>query len=91
MFEPPDAHHPVAAPETIAMGGSVTPLRRHPDWIKARLPSGDNYQDLKRLLRAVKAPPGTRVTADAMHCQQESARCVVEQFGGDYLVGLKGN
>ena len=54
MFEPPDAgHHGQAAPETIAMGGSVTPLRRHPDWIKARLPSGDNYQDLKRLLRGL--------------------------------------
>jgi hypothetical protein len=26
-----------------------------------------------------------------MHCQQESARCVVEEFGGDDLFGLKGN
>ncbi|TME83946.1 MAG: lipoyl synthase [Chloroflexi bacterium] len=26
-------------------------MRRHPDWIKARIPAGDNYQDLKRLLR----------------------------------------
>jgi hypothetical protein len=45
----------------------------------------------KPLLRAVQPPPGTLVTADAMHCQQESARCVVEEFGGDYLFGLKGN
>jgi lipoic acid synthetase len=47
-------------PPTIAMGGgtftapaldgSVAP-RRHPEWIKARLPSGDNYHDLKRLMR----------------------------------------
>ena len=37
------------APETIAMGGSVTPLRRHPDWIRSRLPSGPNYHDLKGL------------------------------------------
>jgi len=36
----------------------------------------------KPLLRAVQPPPGTLVTADAMHCQQESARCVVEAFGG---------
>jgi len=43
------------------------------------------------LLRAVKLPPGTQVTADAMHCQQESARCVVEEFGGDDLFVLKGN
>jgi hypothetical protein len=47
--------------------------------------------NFKTLLRAVKPPPGTLVTADAMHCQQESARCVVEEFGGDYLFGLKGN
>ena len=45
----------------------------------------------KPLLRAVQPPPGTLVTADAMHCQQESARCVVEEFGGDDLFGLKGN
>ncbi len=47
--------------------------------------------NFKPLLRAVQPPPGTLVTADAMHCQQESARCVVEEFGGDYLFGLKGN
>ncbi|HEY7523657.1 MAG TPA: lipoyl synthase [Candidatus Limnocylindrales bacterium] len=35
------------------MGGSVTPLRRHPDWIRARVPSGENYHDLKRLLRGL--------------------------------------
>ena len=28
-------------------------LRRHPDWIKARLPSGENYHDLKGLLRGL--------------------------------------
>jgi hypothetical protein len=47
--------------------------------------------NFRTLLRAVKPPPGTLVAADAMHCQQESARCVVEEFGGDYLFGLKGN
>ena len=26
-------------------------LRRHPDWIRARMPSGDNFHDLKRLMR----------------------------------------
>ena len=29
------------------------PLRRHPDWIKSRMPSGDNYHDLKGLLRGL--------------------------------------
>ncbi len=63
MFIPPGgtghAHGP-AQPPTIAMGGglmqepaadgSVAP-RRHPDWIRSRMPSGDNYHDLKGLLR----------------------------------------
>jgi len=31
------------------------------------------------------------VTADAIHCQQESARYVTQDLGGDYLFGLKGN
>ena len=49
------------APPTIALGGggfgpaadgSMAP-RRHPDWIKARLPSGERYHDLKRLLHGL--------------------------------------
>lgn len=43
------------------------------------------------LLQRLDPPPGTLVTADAMHCQQESARHVVQEMGGDYLFGLKGN
>ena len=43
------------------------------------------------LLKRLNPPPGTLVTADAMHCQQESARHVVQEMGGDYLFGLKGN
>jgi len=46
---------------------------------------------LKPLLQKVKPPPGTLVTADAMHCQQESARFITQELGGDYLFGLKGN
>jgi lipoic acid synthetase len=55
MFTPPGtgAHHGPVAPETIAMGGSVTPMRRHPDWIRARMPSGQNYHELKGLLRGL--------------------------------------
>jgi lipoic acid synthetase len=64
MFQPPGSGnaHGVHEPPTIAMGGgtftspaadgSVAP-RRHPDWIKARLPSGENYHDLKRILRGL--------------------------------------
>lgn len=34
---------------------------------------------------------GSVITADAMHCQQESARYITRDLGGDYLFGLKGN
>ena len=66
MFVPPGeaAHHAPAGPPTIAMGGSVTPLRRHPEWIRARLPSGDNYQDLKRLLRGLNL----NTVCEEAHC-----------------------
>jgi hypothetical protein len=46
---------------------------------------------LKPLLRRLPVPAGTLVTADAMHCQQESARFITREWGGDYLFGLKGN
>jgi lipoic acid synthetase len=66
MFEPAGAAHGHGAhdPISIAMGGGAltggafaaaangtSPLRRHPDWIKARIPSGENYHELKRLFR----------------------------------------
>jgi hypothetical protein len=46
---------------------------------------------LKPLLEKLDLPPGTLITADAMHCQQNSARFITQQLGGDYLFGLKGN
>jgi len=46
---------------------------------------------LKPLLKKLDLPPNTLITADAMHCQQESARCITQELGGDYLFGLKGN
>jgi hypothetical protein len=46
---------------------------------------------LKPLLKKLNLPPGALVTADAMHCQQESARLITQELGGDYLFGLKGN
>ena len=58
--------HRAALPPTIAMGGGIesalgggvaggtTPaavgIRRHPEWIRARMPAGDTYQDLRRRL-----------------------------------------
>ena len=46
---------------------------------------------LKPLLKKLDLPPGVVVTGDAMHCQQESARFITQELGGDYLFGLKGN
>jgi hypothetical protein len=34
---------------------------------------------------------GSLITADAMHCQQETGRFITQDLGGDYLFGLKGN
>jgi lipoic acid synthetase len=56
-------HHAGTAGLSIAIGGGqalaeagspvqtgLRPRRRHPDWIRSRMPSGDNYHDLKSLL-----------------------------------------
>ena len=67
MFSPPGgdpaAHqHAGGLPATVAMGGGSfsapaadgsLPLRRHPDWIRARIPSGERYHELKSLLRGL--------------------------------------
>ncbi len=46
---------------------------------------------LQPLLRKLPALAGSLITADALHCQQASARCITQELGGDYLFGLKGN
>jgi hypothetical protein len=46
---------------------------------------------LAPLLRRLSLAPGTLITADALHCQQESARMITQELAGDYLFGLKGN
>ena len=72
MFSPDDGGHAGAHHNempTIALGGGLagepaadgsTALRRHPDWIRSRLPSGDNYHELKGLLRGLVAQHGLR-------------------------------
>lgn len=72
----PDAaragHHGPLLPTTIAMGGggfetaqdgSAAP-RRHPDWIKARIPSGETYQEVRQLLHGL-----------SLHTVCEEAHC----------------
>ena len=69
--------HAQHEPISIAMGGGglmagdgaltadgVGPLRRHPDWIRAKLPSGENYHDLKRLLRGLNL----NTVCEEAHC-----------------------
>jgi hypothetical protein len=46
---------------------------------------------LEPLLKKINPPPGVLITADALHCQQASARFITQELGGDYLFGLKGN
>ena len=73
MFIPPGGHdHGAHEPLTIAMGGGGlgevaadgSIARRHPDWIKARIPSGETYQDLKRLLRGLNL----NTVCEEAHC-----------------------
>lgn len=44
-----------------------------------------------KLLRSLPNRGHAVVTADAMHCQQESARVTTQELGWDYMFGLKGN
>jgi hypothetical protein len=39
-------------PFAAAADGSTAP-RRHPEWIRARIPTGENYHDLKRIVRGL--------------------------------------
>src|SRR5829696_1155366 len=76
MFEPNGggSHHAPAEAISIAMGGGglvglpatdgSAALRRHPEWIRAKLPSGENYHDLKRLLRGLNL----NTVCEEAHC-----------------------
>src|ERR1035437_9031927 len=70
---------PRPMPPTIAMGGGTfdpaagsdgdaTPgaaaLRRHPEWIKARIPSGETYQEVRRVLHGLKL----KTVCEEAHC-----------------------
>ena len=60
----------------------------------AQVPIEDKSNEIPafpRLLRDLPKTDYALVTADAMHCQQESARVTTQELGWDYLFGLKGN
>lgn len=44
-----------------------------------------------KLLEHIPLAEGTVITADAMNCQQETARVITQELGCDYVIGLKGN
>jgi lipoic acid synthetase len=54
-------------------------MRRHPDWLKVRIGSGENYSKVKNLLRSAK-----------LHTICEEAKCpnIAECFGGGTAVFL---
>ncbi|HJW22165.1 MAG TPA: lipoyl synthase [Candidatus Limnocylindrales bacterium] len=78
MYQPGGAHaHAPKEPISIALGGGglasgaggvatdgSLALRRHPDWIRARMPAGETYHDLKRLLRGLNL----HTVCEEAHC-----------------------
>jgi len=46
---------------------------------------------LNPLLESLHLDRPAVITADAMHCQQNSARFITQELGSDYVFGLKGN
>jgi lipoic acid synthetase len=59
IFEPAGGRTATAQTLSIAMGGSVDATamhtgpdrRRHPEWIRAKLPTGANYNELRQLVK----------------------------------------
>ena len=80
MFEPSGEGHQAAGrgpherPDLpMALGGGMmgvaaadgsVALRRHPEWIRARMPSGENYHELKGLLRGLSL----NTVCEEAHC-----------------------
>jgi len=63
-------------------------------WTLGQIPIEEKSNEipaLKPLLQSLPCLAGSLITADAIHCQQESARFVTQDLGADYLFGLKGN
>lgn len=60
----------------------------------AQIPIEDKSNEIPaypQLLRDLPNVDYALITADSMHCQQESARVTTQEKGWDYLFGLKGN
>jgi lipoic acid synthetase len=60
---------PAAGPDgdatsTVGSAPGAAALRRHPEWIKARIPSGETYQEVRRLLHGLKL----NTVCEEAHC-----------------------
>ena len=63
-------------------------------WTLGQIPIEEKSNEIPAFPKLVRELPDAEkvlITADAMHCQQESARVVTQERGWDYLFGLKGN
>jgi hypothetical protein len=63
-------------------------------WTLGQIPIEEKSNEipaLQPLLQSLPCLAGSLITADAIHCQQESTRFVTQDLGADYLFGLKGN
>jgi lipoic acid synthetase len=75
VVQPSGGHHGASAADlSIAIGGAglvgqpaadgSTAPRRHPEWIKAKIPHGETYQDLRRRLRGLNL----NTVCEEAHC-----------------------
>jgi predicted transposase YbfD/YdcC len=94
-----------ALPQALAMDGKMIrhhigllTLAQHDDGAPQAMAIYDQKEGTERceqtaaaqLLEKLPALDGKIITADALHCQKEPARTLVEK-GGDYLLQIKGN
>jgi hypothetical protein len=92
-------------PQALAMDGKMIrnhigllTLAQHEDGAPQAMAIYDQKEGTERceqtaatqLLEKMPALDGKIITADALHCQKEHARTIVEK-GGDYLLQIKGN
>jgi hypothetical protein len=92
-------------PEALALDGKMIrnhigllTLAQHDDGAPQAMGVYDQKEGTERceqtaaaqLLRQLPALDNKIITADALHCQKEHARTIVEK-GGDYLLQIKGN
>jgi len=85
--------HPVLAVESF-VDESHSAVTHHLRLTLDQIPIEEKSNEipaLKPLLKKINPPPGVLITADALHCQQERARFITQELGGDHLFGLKGN